>query len=293
MDDFFANLESIDFDFSNKMVVDYGCKTGRFVPAFIKQGVKKISGIDIYPEYIREAKEKYQSIPGCEIEFSLSRNDGLIDIQSNSIDFIFMNEVISHIHYKYLATIFLECFRILKKGGILFISDYNKINNKTYRRTFTQFYQQWENGPTGIITNRDIVTKSFLDHRLSLISKHFPNLTVEIREYLAENTSLLNEKQIIDSVNNYLSNNNFIERKYLPGICPVNPTGDGFLMERGFISESLKYQLEEFGFKVRLPIARVNYRKASLYKIFKNILITVWYFFFNKRHLIVYAQKTQ
>lgn len=288
----FSFIDKIDFDFKGKAVLDYGCKTGNYVPVFQTKGIAKFIGIDVFAEYIEKAKKKYSDLNDVNVLFMSTQKDGLINLQSESIDFIFMNEVISHINYYLLPVIFLECYRLLKKGGILFISDGNKINRKNYRETFRNYYHQWENGPDGIFTGRDTVSVCFINNRKMIIKKYFPELEEDKIDYLAETTSLLNEEQIVTSVKSYLQNDEYIERYYLSGICPVNPLGDGFLMERGFYTEYLRYALKQLGFKVKTPCNLYTFRNLTVRKLLKNILVIIWGVFFNKKNLVVYARKS-
>ncbi len=291
MDVKLKKINSINFDLYHKSILDYGCKTGEYTNAFIANGISNYYGIDILPEYINQANLSFKNENRCSVIFMLSDSDGLINLPSESIDFIFMNEVISHIHYKYLSMIFIECYRILKKNGVLYISDGNKINNSSYKKTFPALYQLWENGPNGSFTGRDHVTVSFRERRKNIIKDNFPQLDENTLDYLSENTFLLNEFQIIESVKKYLDKKPFVERKFISGICPLNPIGDGFLMERSFHTKSLQYRLAEFNFKVKTPYFNCNFRTNKLKQYLHFLLSSIWYNYFDKKQLIVYAEK--
>lgn len=70
------------------------------------------TNLDCPSDYYRDAQSRH--------EFTIYdiRNDGL-PYANNSVDVIYCSHVIEHIETKYIQKMFDECYRVLKKGGIL------------------------------------------------------------------------------------------------------------------------------------------------------------------------------
>ena len=111
------------FHFDNKnTLLDVGCGTGYFtIPSanILKQG--KVIGLDIMSEMIDIAKGKANNIPN--IKF-LKSEEYLFPIEDDSIDYVFISNVIHEIEDK--PRYFKEIIRVLKTDGLLCIIDWEK-----------------------------------------------------------------------------------------------------------------------------------------------------------------------
>jgi SAM-dependent methyltransferase len=239
-------LEDIPADFENKTVVDFGCKYGLLLPLFLCMGAKEAIGIDAVDEYLEVGRFVLEDLyPSIRI---VDCTDGYIPLQPESIDIVFMNEVISHVNPAYLDTVYLETSRILKKGGIVYISDGNNIENLEYRKSLIPFYEAWENGPDGTKTDRDVVSKCFRNQRMEIIKEKYLNLSDSEIDYLARNTSGLFGQFFIKVIDEYVKTGILIERPYRKGICPTNPSSPGAVIERGFFPIQVELSLSNYGF---------------------------------------------
>jgi len=99
--------------------VDIGCGTGAFTARFLKYGFK-LSGIDISPNCIKYAAEKY---PNVTFKVGDAERTNYPD---QIFDIVFLSGVLHH--FQDLSVIIRECYRILKKGGVLLGYDPNRQN---------------------------------------------------------------------------------------------------------------------------------------------------------------------
>lgn len=243
---FYTRLfDSIPNDFTDKVVVDFGCKYGHLLPYLVAKGASKVIGLDAEQEYVEVGKSVFEQVlPDCQCELI---EDGLIPLQPNSVDIIFVNEVISHINPAYLDTVFSEWARILKMGGIVFISDGNNAASQLCLKKLLPLYEAWENGPDGRSTDRDYVAKSYLTRRKEIIRELLPDLAEDKVQYVAVNTSGLFGETLKKIILNYGKTGELIERPYRSGTYPTNPRGSGVVMERTFHPLALEKHLFTYG----------------------------------------------
>jgi len=112
-------LENIDIkDVKGKTVLDIGCGFGWCELDFINKGVKKAIGIEIADEDLKSAR---MHIKKSNVIFKVG--SGLdIPAKDNSIDTVVCFEVIEHIPKNTEHILFSEINRVLKKGGVFYLS---------------------------------------------------------------------------------------------------------------------------------------------------------------------------
>jgi SAM-dependent methyltransferase len=242
-------LDVIPAPLAGKTVADFGCKFGHLIPLLLARGSREAIGIDVVDDHVRAGAELFGALyPNARV---IKSEDGLIPLQSGTVDVLLMNEVISHVNPSYLDTVWSEASRILKAGGILFISDGNNRANADARAKLVELYDKWENGPDGAQTDRDVVTIPFLDRRKTFIRERHPALPPETVEHLALNTSGLFGGQLARVLDRYVATGELVRRPYRRGACPMSPDESGVMMERAFLPQQLELALIEYGFDAR------------------------------------------
>lgn len=231
--------------FAGCVVVDIGCKYGHVLPLFYAMGAHNCIGVDVEDEYLRIGNTAFDAI-GFPARLVKS-DEAYLPIESDSVDFVLVNEVISHVNPTFLDTLYTEIARILKPGGTVLISDGNNRANAGCVSDLHQLYIAWENGPVGTNTGRDVVDTVYRDFRRHMIAVHNPELTGEVLDYLADNTSGLFGDRLLIEVGKYLRKEGWVERAYRPGICPTHPGSGGVVMERAFHPVQVELALAEVG----------------------------------------------
>jgi len=106
--------------FEDKKVLDIGCGAGGKTIYYASQGVSEIVGLEILEKYEEEAN-KLAKDKGYEDVFTFTSQDAAkTNFSDNTFDTIIMNDAMEHVDEpdKVLA----ECYRILKKGGKLYLN---------------------------------------------------------------------------------------------------------------------------------------------------------------------------
>jgi SAM-dependent methyltransferase len=242
-------LDSVPARLEGGVAVDIGCKYGHVMPLFLARGARAAIGVDVVEEYLAVARRVVGAIyPPASF---LKSKAGYLPIESGSVSFVLLNEVISHVNPMYLPNLYFEVARILRPGGHLVISDGNNIANPDCRRDLTDVYDAWENGPSGRKTSRDVVDGAFVDIRRRLIRERHRALSDAEVDYLARNTSGLFGDYLAETVDRYVAGGGFVARPYRHGICPTSPLDGGAVMEFGYHPKQVVMTLAAFGIHAR------------------------------------------
>ncbi len=117
-DDIILRKLIYETNLKSKVILDYGCGTGRHWKEFLKFEPAKIIGCDISPEMLVKLKSKYVNA-----EVHLISNNMLSFLENNCCDVLISTLVIAHI--KNVEELFVEWNRVLKNSGSIIITDFH------------------------------------------------------------------------------------------------------------------------------------------------------------------------
>jgi SAM-dependent methyltransferase len=257
-------IASLGFPVKNKIVVDLGCKYGQSAPVFLMLGAAKFIGFDVVPDYIKDAKKIIQERYPDQCEFFQTEGT-MIPLQPETVDFVYMSEVISHINPQYLDMVFLEVSRILKKGGLLYISDSNNLESPGQLSKLIELWERCENETSGSQSKMHHWGNCFHTLRKNLIAERYPELSEENLDFLAHNTSGLFGASLMKEVDLYIKTGELIRRPYRRGICPTHPGKSGVLLEMGFLPIEVELKLRKCGFRSERIFERSMSKKALVF----------------------------
>ena len=242
-------------------VVDLGCKYGHMLVYFLAAGARSGVGVDVEPDYVEAGNRVLGSF---DESLSLVQSQGgWLPLPPESADLVFVNEVISHVNPTFLDTLYAEVARVLRPGGWVLVSDGNNLASLSCRKALLDVYDAWENGPPGRQTDRDVVTRPFVEIRHALLADWLPELPAERLEHLARNTSGLFGEELRAVGERYAKTGQLVERPYRRGQCPTNPLPAGVVMERGFYPEQVVLALRALGFDARELTERIRERRPG------------------------------
>jgi len=268
-------LDLAPFALKGKVAVDFGCKYGHLLPLLISIEVDQAIGIDVEDTYLDAGRMVFEKLyPNVKL---LKSDQGYIPLQPESVDFVLVNEVISHINPGYLETFYAEIARILKRKGVVLISDGNNLENARCREKLVSLYESWENGPDGSKTDRDTVTECYLTRRTNMIRARYPDLDLLQADYLARNTSGLFGDYLIRTIDDYVKTGELIRRPYRRGIPPTNPNFSGVVMERGLYPHQIKISLESYGLRCKRVLLKPTFIRSGFKGLLKDVLVSSRY----------------
>ena len=106
--------------FSGKSVLDIGCGACGKTMFYGKMGAEHITGMDIVPEYEKEAYDLAKEL-GLSDKFTFVLGDAAkTDFRDESFDVIIMNDAMEHVAEP--EKVLAEAYRILIKGGRLYVN---------------------------------------------------------------------------------------------------------------------------------------------------------------------------
>lgn len=117
---FFLPFHSQEEMFKDKTVLDIGCGGGGKTCYYATFGPKKIIGIDIVPHYAEEGNAFAREKGLDNIASFMTGDASKMLFEDETFDTIIMNDAMEHVDNP--EKTLEECFRVLKKGGHLYIN---------------------------------------------------------------------------------------------------------------------------------------------------------------------------
>jgi SAM-dependent methyltransferase len=99
-------------------VVDVGCGHGEECIQLATRFGFAVLGVDPVPSHIEQATESAREHPGLDLRFAIGTADA-IPADDGSVDLVWIREVLYHIPS--LERAFVECYRVLRRGGWMLI----------------------------------------------------------------------------------------------------------------------------------------------------------------------------
>jgi SAM-dependent methyltransferase len=268
-------LHLAPFTLEGKVAVEFGCKYGHLLSLLIIMEADQAIGIDVEDTYLDAGRTVFEKLyHGVRL---LKSDQGCIPLQPETVDFVLVNEVISHINPRYLETFYAEIARILRRKRVVLFSDGNTWENQRCQEKLVSLYESWENGPDGTKTDRDTVVESYLTKRTKMIRHRYPDLDLPRVDYLAKNTSGLFGDFLMRTIDDYVKTDELIRRSYRRGISPTNPNPSGVVMERGLHPLQIKMSLERYGLRCKRVFLKPMFNRSGLKSLSRDALLRVRY----------------
>src|SRR5918992_641412 len=105
-------LRTSGVDLRGAVAVDFGCKFGHLLPLLLARGAAEAIGIDTEPEYVDAGSAMCAELFADARLVRTARC--LLPFEPDSVDFVFINEVISHVNPAFLDTLWSELGRVLR-----------------------------------------------------------------------------------------------------------------------------------------------------------------------------------
>ncbi|MEO8398634.1 MAG: class I SAM-dependent methyltransferase [Ignavibacteriaceae bacterium] len=167
---------------NKKIILDFGCGTGRYWKTLLDRNPVKIIGCDISVSMINKLKAKFPNA-----ETYILKNNQLDFLCDNSIDIIISTLVVAHI--KNIEEVIKEWNIVLKKSGEIFITDFHPYAlKKGAKRTFNK------NGKKITIKNHihpiEKLEKIFLSFGFKYINKNEKIIDENVKEFYEKQNAL-------------------------------------------------------------------------------------------------------
>jgi len=121
--DFWDFEETVPNLSTNMIFLDLGCGPGRMA-RFVAPKVKVYYGIDIHSELIGIAKEHYKNYSN--VFFAKSNGHDIDIFVEEYFDYVYERLLFIHIPKNIIIEYLVDCYRVLKPGGFLYMPDLPK-----------------------------------------------------------------------------------------------------------------------------------------------------------------------
>jgi phosphoethanolamine N-methyltransferase len=130
-----GGVEGIDYMFDslaleNKAALDIGSGMGGVAFYLAEKFSMQITGLEVNAWMVEESKNRIPEHLKGKVDFRLSSANTGWPIANESYDIIYCKGVLTHLETK--DEIFQECYRLLKKGGMLVITDWLSSESKQW-----------------------------------------------------------------------------------------------------------------------------------------------------------------
>jgi len=133
-------------------IVEYGCGYGRMMRLLKSAGYQNLVGFDFAPNMIKRGQRE-----NPDLDLRLLDKPGVIPCQDESLDAVVMSTVLCCMPNDLeLASLLKEVGRVLKKGGLLYLTDFLVCDHPMYREKYEAGFQQF--GIWGIYTTSENLT---------------------------------------------------------------------------------------------------------------------------------------
>jgi phosphoethanolamine N-methyltransferase len=113
-----------------KSALDIGCGLGGVVFYLAEKYGMEITGLEVNPWMVQEAKRRISEPLNGKVDFLLSTSNSNWPIPNESCDLIYSKGVLTHLETK--DEVFQESHRLLKSGGLLVITDWLSADEKKW-----------------------------------------------------------------------------------------------------------------------------------------------------------------
>ncbi|MFQ5649572.1 MAG: class I SAM-dependent methyltransferase [bacterium] len=227
-------------------ILDCGCGFGIDSMILAAHGAAEVNGIDVNPDWIASI-HKYLKELNWDLPIRTKVGDAAkLEYPDNTFDVLLSVEAISH--YRNVDSFLREAYRVLKRDGVLIISDGNNGANPRVRKKTYEIWDRFENGPVAESFHGHQIKKCYKDMRVEIIARNFPHLSGAEVDELAQNTFGMGDKAIIKACEAYVKTGTKPNSRFKTGVPAFNPEKNDYI-ERLFDPRDLAAQMERIGFK--------------------------------------------
>ncbi|MBS0616277.1 MAG: class I SAM-dependent methyltransferase [Verrucomicrobia bacterium] len=149
-------------------IVEYGCGYGRMMRILKTGGYENLIGFDFAPNMIARGQKE-----NPDLDLRLLKTSGAIPFEDESLDAVMMSTVLCCMVDKAESLgLMRDILRVLKKKGILYITDFLVCEHPRYQERYAQGAREF--GEWGIYTtNENLTVRHYTTHAIMDLLKEF------------------------------------------------------------------------------------------------------------------------
>ena len=216
-----------------KSVLEIGSGYGFTSILFALLGAKAVHGMDVVAPAIERAKRiKEQLDPRLPVFFYRCDAAKPFPFQHDVFDIVLAIEVLSHIVTDDLTGLLGEVVRVLRPGGLVYLSDGNNARSWRKRHENYRIWRRFELGPPTqaaetVYTHR--IAKPYVEIRRDIAKEAEPSLSEETATNIASRTFQFDATQVRDAVRQFVRSGALPNSPFRHRVCPVEPLTRTFI----------------------------------------------------------------
>ena len=210
-----------------KAILEVGSGHGFTCVFFALLGAREVHGVDVMPSVIQVAEEVKRRVdPSLPVLFRLADAAQGLPYDDGAFDVVLLVEMLSHVVMADLGAFLREMVRVLRAGGLLYLSDGNNARSWWRRR---QNYRIWERFDQGPPTRSDETVHShrvgtpYAALRREMALKAVPSLSETEAERIAARTFRFTEPEVGEAARRYAVSGEWPNSPFQRRVCPIDP----------------------------------------------------------------------
>jgi SAM-dependent methyltransferase len=246
-------------DGRDKAILEVGSGFGLTCLLFAILGAKEAHGIELIDRAVKEANRLRDTLDHHLPAFFTQHNAAEpLPFPDGRFDALLLVEVISHVVTPEFPAFMAEMSRVIKRGGVIYISDGNNGYSPHRRKVNQEIWNRFENGPptaAGETIHTHQVRKPYIDSRREIAQAADLSLTDEQSRQIAANTFCYTAEQVQQAAVAYARTGELPQSRFAKGICPIEPVTNMYI-EKMFDPFALCRLLKDNGFTIELLTTR-------------------------------------
>lgn len=246
-------------DGKGKTILEVGSGFGMTCMLFGLLGAREAHGIELIDRAVASANQMRDRLdPSLPVFFQQHDAAKPLPFPNGRFDALLLIEVISHVVCRDFRAFMAEMARVVKPGGVIYISDGNNGYSPHRRKVNQEIWNRFENGPPtapGETVHTHYIKTPYVESRREIAMKAVPGLAPDDYSAIAKHTFAFTAPEVEAAARTYAHERKLPSSVFKKGICPIEPNANMYI-EKMFDPFELSQLFRDLGFKIKLLTTR-------------------------------------